>query len=329
MPLTTESLSNLCIDASFPNLQAYFLQSIPKGCFPDFLYHYTKSDILPLICGRRGRMLATNGCYFKDYHEIVYGATRFLDALTKVNQVPQSIILKIKEALYTLHDGKCTAMPWITSFSCRNDSARLWHDYTSRDGGYCIVFRYKGLLEFVKWFMARRGYYSESNEGSLFIMPCIYEGKHDIEKYLQAYVKDISNNLAHEHNANYVLAHAIVAGVCVKKAMYQFEHEWRMILIPSARQLITDDVLILNNKPRLSLGFEKWLDDMRRLIAGILISPHGNHQKLRANAKKLVRDYIVQNNNSRPKIEISGLPTEYDNLITYWDKSQQAYELHT
>lgn len=111
MSITTESLSNLCVDAPFPNLQAYFLQSIPKGCFPDFLYHYTKSDILPLICGPRGRMLATNGCYFEDYHEIVYGATRFLDTLSKVNRVSHPIILKIKEALYALHDGKCKVMP--------------------------------------------------------------------------------------------------------------------------------------------------------------------------------------------------------------------------
>lgn len=310
-----------------PHLEAYFKQSVPKGCTPDFLCHYTKPDVLQFICKQHGRLLATNAAFFDDHSEIFYGAERFLDVLALDGEWSRSDTLEFKKRLSSLRNKPF--LPWITSLSCRKDSSKMWHNYTIQDGGYCIVFRYEGLMEFVKWLMMRRSIPSDINTDCMFIMPCVYEGKHDIEGYIRAYNNDFKDVLSNRSNTNMVLAHLLIAGAFIKTSRYQFEHEWRMILIPAASRLITNDILILNNKPRLSLGFEKWLDDTRRLIAGILISPHGNHQKLRANAKKLVRDYIVQNNNLRPKIEISSLPTEYDKLITYWDKSQQAYELHT
>ncbi len=153
--------------------------------------------------------------------------------------------------------------------------------------------------------------------------------KHDIERYIRAYNNDFRSVLSNRSNTNMALAHLIIAGAFIKKAKYQYEHEWRMILLPPLQRLSRLEIEWRNKKPRLSLGIEEWIDDFRRLIAGIQVSPHGEHQKLRALAKKLVRDFKNTRGGHSVKIEISGLPTDFEMLENYWDKSQQAYELHT
>lgn len=309
------------------HLWAYLKQNIPKECTPDFLYHYTKPDVLQFICKQHGRLLATNATFFDDHSEIFYGAERVLDVLALDGEWSRSDTLEIKQRLLSMRNKDSLFLPWITSLSCRKDSPRMWHDYTTQDGGYCIVFRNKGLMEFLEWSMVQRTVRSEINRDCLFIMPCVYEGKHDIEGFIRAYYKDFRSDLSDKSNTNMVLAHLIVAGALIKTYRYQHEHEWRMILLPSAQRLTENAIEWYNNKARLSLGIEEWID-IRRLIAGIHVSPHGRHQMLCAKAKKLVQDFRNHNSSSRIKIEISGLPTDYDALASYWSNSQQAYELH-
>ena len=312
----------------FWNLMNFFTQNAPKGCTPDFLYHYTKPEVLPHICKQHGRLLATNVAYFEDHDEIFYGAMRFLDILARDGAWPQSDVSEYRQKLLSLQQATNFLLPWVASLSCRKDSPRMWHDYTSREGGYCVVFRYKGLEKFLEWAMSRRLSQGEADTGSLFIMPCVYEGKHDIGRCLRAYYHDFSAVLSDRSNTNLVLAHLIIADALIKKTRYQYEHEWRIILVPPLHRLGQFEIEWCNNKPRLSLGLEKWIDDFRRLIAGIQVSPHGQHQKLCALAKKLVRDFRSVKGDRRVKIEISGLPTDFDMLENHCDKSQQAYESH-
>ena len=259
----------------FGNLKNFFTQNVPKGCTPDFLYHYTKPEVLPHICKRHGRLLATNVAYFEDHDEIFYGAMRFLDILAFDGKWSQSDASEYRQELLSLRQVPNFFLPWVTSMSCRKDSPRMWHDYTSRDGGYCVVFRYKGFEKFAEWFMAQRLSKGETNTGCLFIMPCVYEGKHDIERYFRAYYNDFRAVLSNRSDTNLVLAYLIMAGALIKRDRYQYEHEWRMILVPPLHRVGQLGIEWCNNKPRLSLGLEKWIDDFRRLIAGIQVSPHG------------------------------------------------------
>lgn len=109
----------------FGNLKNFFTQNVPKGCTPDFLYHYTKPEVLPHICKRHGRLLATNVAYFEDHDEIFYGAMRFLDILAFDGKWSQSDASEYRQELLSLRQVPNFFLPWVTSMSCRKDSHRM------------------------------------------------------------------------------------------------------------------------------------------------------------------------------------------------------------
>ena len=321
------------------HLHNYAIRNIPNQCFPDFLFHYTKPGILPFICNKRGRLLATQINYLADKQEITLGIDLISQYLIDKEGWPQEHVMRIKDIAIRVireaspHMNGVPVAPWVTSLSCRLDSPRMWHDYTLPQGGYCLAFRHEGLRSCVEQLMNGCSNGWSNKNDIIYILPCFYVGKHDIYGFISSYIADFKDLFIKEAAESTIVAHMIVMATLIKGSSYQYEHEWRIVLLPSFHRF--HDVEWIgepnNATARLSIGLENCLDDFRRLIGGILVSPQGNHQELKAKAKKLSAPFTIHNKDvqARIKIKVSGLPTSYDSLATYYVASQVQYECHT
>ena len=321
------------------HLYDFALRNIPKRCFPDFLYHYTKPDVLPFICKKTGRLLATQVNYLADKKEIILGIDLVSQYLIDREGWPREQVVRIKGFARRIilgappHGDGAPVAPWVTSLTCRLDSPRMWHDYTLPQGGYCIAFRHQGLRFCVEQIMSRYSDGGLNKNDIIYILPCFYLGKHDIDGFIRSYIADFKDMFVMEATDYTIVAHMIVMATLIKGASYKYEHEWRMVLLPNPNRL--NDVEWIgeynNVTARLSIGLENCIDDFRRLIGGMLVSPHGNHQALRARAKRLATPFTIKNmhREAGTKIEVSGLPTNYDRLAKFYPVAQAQYEIHT
>lgn len=310
------------------NLHRFVLCNIPKGCWPDFFYHYTKKRFLPLICSCDGRLLATQATYLDDKLELKLGADLCIEFLERERGLSTSICDKLRKSVHDLINASCVeypqalqVVPWVASLSSRKDSPRMWHSYTE-GGGYCLVFSQRNLRRGFELLNAKSS--SENLCRSIWLlMPCFYRGKHDVMAYIRAYFDDFLSSVVFDNNCNNLISHILVAATFIKEGTYAYEHEWRIAIFPSvvAYQDVEWCPAGSCRTPRLSVGLESCVNDFRRYLAGVMVSPHGDHEQMKAFAKKC-------RGNVRMKVEVSGLPTNFALLANHIDRKSWVYELH-
>lgn len=310
------------------NLHRFITNNIPKGCWPDYFYHYTKKCVLPLICSRDGRILATQATYLSDKEEMVLGADMCVDFLEHKRGWGVSFCADLRKEVRNLIVSSCVenplalqVVPWVVSLSSRKNSPQMWYSY-SKGGGYCLVFSQQ---------MVRKGIELLNRQSSLqmfsmsvrMLMPCVYLSKHDVDAYIRAYFDDLGSEFGPAVERNLLIANILIAATFIKNRKYAYEHEWRIAMLPSLAAYHKQEWIFTGPAriPRLSVGLELCVEDFRQYIAGVMVSPHGDHDHMRAIAKRCRA-------NTGMKIEVSGLPTDYESLADYIDRKNLAYELH-
>jgi len=236
----------------------------------NLIYHYTTVNVLNEIIKPDGGLYATHGSFLNDLKEF----QAIVDMVRRV--LPEESPINPK-----LHNF------FVFSFSMSGDDLSQWRSYTP-DGGVSIGFSIRDLWDS---FEGRTiGYKNdihikESDGFRIFMGAC---------KYVEN-VADVSNLDVRFHHNDVEKTENIYDFLSTvlfwKQKEFRHENEYRIVFSPfledGARQIKQ-----IGNKPRSAIPFRQGHyvnDSIRRIV----ISPHGNGERIANNVRALFLSYKV------------------------------------
>ena len=260
------------------------------------VFHYTSLDVLNEMCKEDGDLLCTHFMSLNDSQEFFYGANIVLNKLPSILSRKGIQMQKLgysRQKIYTEVLQRLRAeniAPWITSFSSDPDSLYQWVAYTDRkQGGVAIGFN-TSLLNTKVTDVQRN-----PNLNKLIgcrLEKCRYTDSVNLDSYVY---RVVSSMLAQPAKNNTDFETSIVAAVYVlastiKNCSFSQEKESRLILLPTRKEALRRYKFV-GGKPRIATEFFGKNRELAKAISSVVISPHGDRDKLVSTVNLLRQQY--------------------------------------
>lgn len=252
------------------------------------VYHYTSLDVLNEMCKETGDLLCTHFMSLNDNQEFFLGIDTVLEKLSSVfsssERKMQNLDLFQKNAprMIVDHLRKESLVPWITSFSADPDSLYQWVAYTDRkQGGVAIGFDLPTLQGKSKTVRS-----NPVLKGKISCLPerCLYADDAKISSHIRNAFSTAFSMLGNKRWPDkvrdmYLLAAVYVCASTIKNPSFSQEKEFRLIMIPTLKE-VTRRYKFIGGKPRIATEFFGKNRELAKAISSVVISPHGDHAKL-------------------------------------------------
>ena len=260
------------------------------------VFHYTSLDVLNEMCKEDGDLLCTHFMSLNDSQEFFYGVNIVLNKLPSILSRKGIQMQKLgysRQKIYTEVLQRLRAeniAPWITSFSSDPDSLYQWVAYTDRkQGGVAIGFN-TSLLNTKVTDVQRN-----PNLNKLIgcrLEKCRYTDSVNLDLYVY---RVVSSMLAQPAKNNTDFETSIVAAVYVlastiKNCSFSQEKESRLILLPTRKEALRRYKFV-GGKPRIATEFFGKNRELAKAISSVVISPHGDRDKLVSTVNLLRQQY--------------------------------------
>ncbi len=261
------------------------------------VFHYTSLDVLNEMCKEDGDLLCTHFMSLNDSQEFFFGANIVLNKLPailsrmgiqrqKLGSFRQNAYDKVLQRL-----REETLAPWITSFSSDPDSLYQWVAYTDRkQGGVAIGFNTSLLYSKVE------GVQKNPQLNKLIgcrLEKCQYTDNVNLDSYIHSVVTSMINQSTNNSNKDRetsILAAVYVLASTIKNHSFSQEKESRLILLPTREEALRRYKFV-GGKPRIATEFFGKKRELAKAISSVVISPHGDRDKLVSTVNLLRQQY--------------------------------------
>ena len=269
----------------------------PKILPGETVYHYTSLDVLNEMCKEDGDLLCTHFMSLNDSQEFFFGANIVINKLPAILSragVPRqklgsfrknacdTVLKKLREEILA---------PWITSFSADPDSLYQWVAYTDRkQGGVAIGFNTTLLNSKVK------AVQKNPNLNKLIgcrLEKCQYTDNVNLDSYIHSVVTSMMNrstNSSTTDRETSILAAVYILASTIKNHSFSQEKESRLILLPTRKEALRRYKFV-GGKPRIATEFFGKNRELAKAISSVMISPHGDRDKLVSTVNLLRQQY--------------------------------------
>ena len=284
---------------------------------PPFVYHYTSFRNFQNFFVESADIMAMHSAVLNDKNEVKTGFGLFCNTLKEAYHGVENeeLISRLWKEFLSCRTG-IDRMPYVFSLTSEDNSLPQWRAYTDiREGGYSMAFRTKDILDAVDANMRcenRNGWFET-------FMPCVYTSDAELvravihqeltafQDVFDAYFNGTEQGLLHR-----VTDLIIILSSFIKDGGFEAEKEWRLIVKPQqfstvitrnnniftelshggakiGEDLFNPEIQILNGKPCVPTGLRNLNLRVASLINDIVISPHGDEDKLETVSVAILR----------------------------------------
>lgn len=258
--------------------------------YGDLCYHYTSPEVFELLLRDDADLMCTLYSSLNDTSEYQLGAEVVFDYM--VERAWNSQLRHFLESRHESFKKGQLFLPWITSFTCLNDSLYQWNSYTDKQaGGYAIGID-RRILQAYCAEVGRRNAQDKAYPYVIMLHNCLYVG---LDEYYQAFDSvfgrirglDTKNAVINEKVAAQVNSWILFLAAIVKPKWFFNEDETRLILQYNGGVELASEQRVVGGKPRVPSHFGDYVGVLREAISCVIISPHGDRLALRRRAETL------------------------------------------
>jgi len=266
-----------------------------ESCCPDLLYHYCSKDGANYLFSYGSDILARSILKSKnDAQEYRAGIDLFCNYICERNVVSAEIAYAIRDCAFeNIERGKSDKSCVIPFAFCLTDvfnSTYHWSEFVGASGGFCVVFQRDKLEDACR--SVRK-----SRIASLELQRCYYIGYDDtaINSIFEAICEDRNDDFIALRRSRgvdvcavlRVVKQACCFAMCIKRAKYFPEREWRITMVAANANEADGDGY-------LSTGIREFCfrKDVLSIMRGVMSSPTGSQAQLQEHLFQLLNTRI-------------------------------------
>lgn len=285
-----------CMDIRENSLDKYiadkFKDLLPKETKDrrKLLFHYTTTDVLEILSRNDADIYLTYCSALNDDAEFLLGLKVVMDYFKRHSGASCGLGMEIFDDFRRYPE----ACPWTFSFTTERDSLYQWIAYTDKNfGGVNIGVDYNELQNLIQKNNQAK---ASSLESVIFLAPCFYVSEtssDETDKLMdfafgayrdrvlqeQERTQKYREMTKHQFRAYVTICISFIIASLIKGKPFRYEHEWRIVTIPSADEL-KKHFAVLGGRPRVAsnlFGFNQCFNHIWREVN---ISPHGDREHL-------------------------------------------------
>lgn len=282
-----------CMDIRENSLDKYiadkFKDLLPKETKDrrKLLFHYTTTDVLEILSRDEADIYLTHCSALNDDAEFLFGLKVVRNYFKRHPNASNGVSMENFDDFRQYPE----ACPWTFSFTTECDSLYQWIAYTDRNfGGVNIGVDYNELQKLVQ---KNNQVNASSLESVIFLAPCFYVAGTSSDKtdelmdfafggyrnYVLKSMPKPDEMTKSQFGAYVTICISFIIASLIKGQPFCYEHEWRIVTIPSAKE-IRERFAVLGGRPRVAsnlFGFNQCFNHIWREVN---ISPHGDREHL-------------------------------------------------